>query len=157
MIETEFLYRRGAPADSKYVFKHALIREAAYDSLLKSTRHEYHQRIARVMVSEFSAEAEAQPEFVAMHFTEGGEAAAAVQWWQRAGRHAFSHATYMEAATDFTRGLDLLKSMPALPSATSRSSRWKSSWATRSYRFEVGLPPKPRERSLAQANCVDRR
>ena len=113
LIEAEFLYQRGTPPDSKYVFKHALIREAAYDSLLKSTRHQYHQRIARVMVSEFSAEAEAQPEFVAMHFTEGGEAAAAVQWWQRAGRRAFSHATYMEAATHFTRGLDLLKSMPA--------------------------------------------
>ena len=112
LVEAEFLYQRGTPPDSKYVFKHALIREAAYDSLLKSTRHQYHQRIARVMVSEFSAEAEAQPEFVAMHFTEGGEAAAAVQWWQRAGRRAFSHAAYMEAATHFTRGLDLLKSMP---------------------------------------------
>ena len=113
LTEAEFLYQRGTPPDSQYVFKHALIREAAYDSLLKSARHQYHLRIARAMVSEFSAEAEAQPEFVAMHFAEGGDAAAAVQWWQRAGRRAFSHATYMEAATHFTRGLDLLTSMPA--------------------------------------------
>ncbi len=113
LTDAEFLYQRGTPPDATYVFKHALIREAAYDSLLKSTRHQYHQRIARVMVSEFSAEAEAQPEFVAMHFTEGGDPVVAVQWWQRAGRRAFSHATYTEAATHFTRGLDLLTSMPA--------------------------------------------
>ena len=61
----------------------------------------------------FRAEAEAQPEYVAMHFTEGGEADAAVQWWQRAGRRAFSRAAYTEAATHFTKGLDLLTSMPA--------------------------------------------
>ena len=61
----------------------------------------------------FPAEAEAQPEYVAMHFTEGGEVGGAVQWWQRAGRRAFSHATYAEAATHFNEGLDLLTSMPA--------------------------------------------
>ena len=113
LTDAEFLYQRGTPPDARYIFKHALIREAAYGSLLKSTRHQCHQRIARVMVSEFAGEAEAQPEFVAMHFTEGGDVVAAVQWWQRAGRRAFSHATYTEAAAHFTRGLDLLKSMPA--------------------------------------------
>ena len=113
LTDAEFLYQRGTPPDARYIFKHALIREAAYGSLLKSTRHQCHQRIARVMVSEFAGEAEAQPEFVAMHFTEGGDVVAAVQWWQRAGRRAFSHATYTEAAAHFTRGLGLPKSMPA--------------------------------------------
>ena len=81
--------------------------------MLKSTRHEYHQRIAAVMVSDFPAEAEAQPEYVALHFTEGGEVTAAVQWWQRAGRRAFSHAAYAEAASHFTKALNRLTSMPA--------------------------------------------
>src|SRR4030095_2234888 len=75
--------------------------------------HEYHQRIAAAMVSEFPAEADAQPEYVALHFTEGGEVAAAVQWWQRAGRRAFSHAAYAEAASHFTKALNRLSSMPA--------------------------------------------
>ncbi len=112
LTDAEFLYARGTPPDTTYVFKHALIQEAAYHSLLKSARHQYHRRIAEVMVRHFPAEAEAQPEYVAMHFTEGGEAVAAVQWWQRAGRRAFSRAAYAEATAHFTKGLDMLTSMP---------------------------------------------
>ena len=112
LAETEFLYQRGMPPDATYVFKHALIQEAAYHSLLKSARHQYHRHIAEVMVRDFPGEAEAQPEYVAMHFGEGGEAAGAVQWWQRAGRRAFSRAAYAEAAAHFNKGLDLLASMP---------------------------------------------
>ena len=113
LTDAEFLYARGTPPDATYVFKHALIREAAYHSLLKSVRHQHHQRIAEVLVSDFPSEAEAQPEYVATHFTEGGQANTAVQWWQRAGRRAFSRAAYTEAAAHFTKGLDLIISMPA--------------------------------------------
>jgi class 3 adenylate cyclase/predicted ATPase len=112
LIDAEFLYQRGTPPDAVYVFKHALIQEAAYHSMLKSVRHQHHQRIAQAMVTHFSAEAAAQPEYVAMHFTEAGDVVTAVQWWQRAGRRAFTRATYTEAGAHFAKGLSLLTSMP---------------------------------------------
>src|SRR5207253_6761406 len=70
LVETEIVYQRGLPPQVTYVFKHALIRDAAYASLLKSTRQHYHQRIAQVLESQFSETTETQPELVAPHYTE---------------------------------------------------------------------------------------
>ena len=112
LVDSEFLYQRGAPPDATYIFKHALIQEAAYQSLLKSTRQQYHERIAQVMIDQFSSEAEARPEFVAMHYTEAGSLEAAVQWWQRAGQRAFQRASYAEAITHYMKGLGILQSLP---------------------------------------------
>jgi predicted ATPase len=112
LVEAEFLYQRGTPPDATYVFKHALIREAAYESLLRSARRQYHRRNALALVSQFAAESAAQPEYVAMQFTEAGELGEAVRWWQSAGRRAFSRAAYAEAAVHYTKGLALLTSTP---------------------------------------------
>jgi len=112
LVEAEFLYQRGTPPDATYVFKHALIREAAYESLLRSSRKQHHRRNALAMVSQFASESAAQPEYVAMQFTEAGELGDAVRWWQSAGRRAFSRAAYAEAAAHFTKGLALLTSTP---------------------------------------------
>jgi len=112
LVESEFLYQRGAPPEATYIFKHALIQEAAYQSLLKSTRQQYHERIARVMIDQFSGEAEARPEFVAMHYTEAGSLDAAVRWWQRAGQRAFQRASCTEAIAHYTKGLGVLGSLP---------------------------------------------
>src|SRR2546425_4030995 len=70
LVEAEIVYQRGLPPQSTYVFKHALIQDAAYQSLLKSTRQGYHQRIAQVLVEQFPETAETQPELLAQHFTE---------------------------------------------------------------------------------------
>src|SRR5262245_51646588 len=78
LVEADLLYRQGLPTHVIYTFKHALIQEAAYQSLLKRTRQEYHQRIAQVLVERFPETAEAQPELVAHHFTEAGLGATAV-------------------------------------------------------------------------------
>ena len=72
LVEAEFLYQRGVPPQATYVFKHALIQDAAYQSLLRSTRQQYHQRIAEVLTSQFPATGETQPEVVAHHYTEAG-------------------------------------------------------------------------------------
>jgi class 3 adenylate cyclase/predicted ATPase len=112
LVECEFLYQRGATPEAIYIFKHALIQEAAYQSLLKSTRQQYHQRIARMMLDQLSSEAEARPEFVARHYTEAGSLEAAVQWWQRAGQRAFQRACYAEAIAHYTKGLGVLESLP---------------------------------------------
>src|SRR5262245_2568534 len=72
LVEAELVYRRGLPPRSRYIFKHALIQDAAYQSLLKSTRQQYHQRIAEVMAAQFPETAETQPELLAHHYTEAG-------------------------------------------------------------------------------------
>src|SRR5260370_23022920 len=65
LVEAEFLYQQGLPPQARYVFKHALIQEAAYQSLLRSTRHQYHQRIAQVVEARFPEICAMQPEFLA--------------------------------------------------------------------------------------------
>ena len=94
-----------------YSFKHALIQEAAYQSLLKSRRQQYHERIARVIVDHFAGDAEAHPEVVALHHTQAGDIDAAVGWWQKAGQHAFRRASYAEAIAHYSNGLRALESL----------------------------------------------
>ena len=88
LVEAEFLYQQGLPPQATYLFKHALIQEAAYQSLLKSTRQQYHQRVAQVLEAQFPDTAETQPELLAHHYAEAGLRAQAVLHWQRAGQHA---------------------------------------------------------------------
>src|SRR4029450_7994675 len=79
----ELLYQRGRPPKARYVFKHALIRDAAYASLLKSTRQKLHQRTAQVLEAQFPEVVATQPELLAHHLTEAGHPAQAVGYWQR--------------------------------------------------------------------------
>src|SRR6266480_2488856 len=72
LVEAEIVYQRGVPPQATYTFKHALIQDAAYESLLKSTRQQYHQRIAQVLEAQFPETVEAQPELLAHHYTEAG-------------------------------------------------------------------------------------
>src|SRR4030095_8860551 len=88
LVEAEFLYQQGIPPQATYRFKHALIQEAAYQSLLRRTRQHYHQRIAQVVETRFPETAETQPELVAHHYTEAGLNAQDIRYWQRAGPHA---------------------------------------------------------------------
>ena len=72
LVEAEFLYQQGLPPQATYLFKHALIQDAAYQSLLRSTRQQYHQRIAQVLEARFPEICETQPELLAHHYTEAG-------------------------------------------------------------------------------------
>ena len=85
LVEAEFLYQRGLPPQATYLFKHALIQDAAYQSLLRSTRQQYHQRIAQVLEARFPEICETQPELLAHHYTEAGLIAQAMPYWQQAG------------------------------------------------------------------------
>ena len=91
LVEAEFLYQRGLPPQATYLFKHALIQDAAYQSLLRSTRQQHHQRIAQVLEARFPEICEMQPELLAHHYTEAGLIAQAIPYWQRAGEHAVEH------------------------------------------------------------------
>jgi predicted ATPase len=86
LVEAELMYQRGTPPRATYVFKHALIQEAAYQSLLRSTRQQFHQRIAQVLEARFPTTVEAQPELVAQHYTEAGLTEQAVRYWRGGSR-----------------------------------------------------------------------
>jgi len=118
LVAAELLYQRGRPPRARYVFKHALIQDAAYTSLLKSTRQHVHQQIAQVLERQFPALVETQPELVAQHYTAAGYHAQAVRYWQWAGQHASDRSAYLEAISHVTTGIELLKSLPETPERT---------------------------------------
>jgi predicted ATPase len=112
LVDAELVYQRGLPPHSRYVFKHALIQDAAYQSLLKSTRQQYHQRIAQVLGTRFPEIAETQPELVAHHYTEAGLGAQALGYWQQAGQQAIERSANLEAISHLTKGLEVLQTLP---------------------------------------------
>jgi predicted ATPase len=118
LVEAEIVYQRGVPPQAMYTFKHALIQDAAYQSLLRSTRQQYHQRIAQVLVSQFPETTETQPELLAQHYTEAGLNTQAIPYWQRAGQRAIARSAYVEAMAHLTTGLDVLRTLPETPERT---------------------------------------
>jgi hypothetical protein len=118
LVEAELLYQRGVPPQATYLFKHALIQEAAYQSLLKSTRQQCHQRFAQVLETRFPATVEAQPELVAQHYTAAGCHEQAVPYWQRAGEHASDRSAHLEAISHCTTSIELLTTLPETPAHT---------------------------------------
>jgi predicted ATPase/class 3 adenylate cyclase len=112
LIDAELLYLRGVPPQATYIFKHALIQEAAYLSLLKSIRQQYHRRIAEVLETRFGDIAASQPELLANHFTDAGLIGRAMGYWQRAGQRAIDRSAHVEAISHLTRGLAALEALP---------------------------------------------
>jgi TOMM system kinase/cyclase fusion protein len=120
LVEAEIVYQRGLPPQATYVFKHALIQDAAYQSLLKSTRQQYHRQIAQVLEARFPETAEAQPELLAHHCTEAGLIAQAVGYWHQAGQSAIQRSAHVEAISHLRTGLKLLQTLPETPERTRR-------------------------------------
>jgi len=112
LVVDELLYQRGRPPRSRYLFKHALIQDAAYQSLLKRTRQQYHQRVAKLLEDRFPEVASTQPELVAHHYTEANCPAQAIAYWHRAGMAAASKSANVEAIDQFRRGLALVEALP---------------------------------------------
>ncbi len=112
LVEAEFLHQRGVPPQAMYIFKHALIQEAAYQSMLISRRQQLHQRVAEILSRRFLETAETQPELVAHHYTEAGLADQAIHYWQRAGRRAVERSANLEGIAHFTKGLNVLATLP---------------------------------------------
>ncbi|MFQ5792214.1 MAG: adenylate/guanylate cyclase domain-containing protein, partial [Acidobacteriota bacterium] len=88
LVEAELIYRRSVAPEISFEFKHALVQDTAYQSLLKKTRQRHHARIARVLEEEFPETAESEPELLARHYTEAGLAEPAIDHWHEAGRRA---------------------------------------------------------------------
>jgi predicted ATPase len=112
LVGAELLYQRGRPPRAKYMFKHALIQDAAYASLLKRTRQQYHQQIAQMLEAEFPETVEAEPELVAHHYTEAGLNEQAVGYWLQAGKRAAQRSAHAEAINHLNRGIEVLMTLP---------------------------------------------
>jgi len=112
LVTSEFLYQRGVLPESSYIFKHALIQDAAYNSLLISRRQQYHQQVAQVLEERFPETAESEPELLAHHFTEAGMLQEAVDYWERAGQRAIHHSASPEAVNHLTNGLAMVETFP---------------------------------------------
>ena len=120
LVEAEIVYQRGLPPHATYFFKHALIQDAAYASLLKSTRQQYHQRIAQVLEAQFPETVAHQPELLAHHCTEAGLIAQAVGYWHQAGQSAIQRSAHVEAIGHLRQGLALLETLPETPQRLQR-------------------------------------
>jgi predicted ATPase len=103
------------PPQATYVFKHALIQDAAYASLLKSTRQHSHQRIAQVLETQFPATVEGEPELLAHHYTEAALSEKAVPYWHHAGQRASERSAHVEAISHLRTGLALLQTLLETP------------------------------------------
>jgi predicted ATPase len=121
LVEAEFLYQQGLPPQATYTFKHALIQDVAYQSLLRSTRQQYHQRIAQALEIQFPETVATQPELVAQHYTAAGCAEQALPYWQRAGQQASDRSANLEAISHCTTGLELLQTLPETPEHTQQA------------------------------------
>jgi predicted ATPase len=115
LVEAELVYQRGLLPQATYTFKHALVVDAAYHSLLKSTRQQYHQRIAQVLEVKLPESAETRPELIAYHCTEAGLIEQAIDYWHKAGQRASERSAHVEAIAHFRQGLELLQTSLVIP------------------------------------------
>jgi predicted ATPase len=120
LVAAELLYQRGRPPRATYIFKHALIQDAAYASLLRSTRRHIHQQVAQLLESDFPDVVNAQPELVASHYTAGDGFQEAVAYWSRAGKQAAQGSANVEAIHHLQTGLEVLTSLPDTPERASQ-------------------------------------
>jgi predicted ATPase len=112
LTDSGLLFQRGTGLGATFLFKHALVRDAAYSTLLRNRRRELHARIAAALEASFSGLIESRPELVAQHLTQAGEALRAMRFWQLAGERATRLSSYVEANHHFSRALDLLRTLP---------------------------------------------
>jgi predicted ATPase/class 3 adenylate cyclase len=112
LVGNELLYQRGVGSDATYRFKHALIQDAAYQSLLKGTRQQFHQQVARAVETHFPEIAEQQPELLAHHYTEAGISEQAISYWQKAGEKAILRSANLEAIIYLRKGMELFATLP---------------------------------------------
>src|SRR5262245_40891053 len=112
LAAAELIYGRGEPPNSTYMFKHALVQDAAYSSLLRGNRQQLHGRIAEVLEHQFTDTAETQPELIAHHLVQAGNIRPAIDYLGKAGKRAIERSANAEAIVHLQRGLELLQSLP---------------------------------------------
>ena len=113
LVEAELVYPVDDAVEDTYEFKHALVQDAAYQSLLRSTRRQYHDQIAKTLETGSGNPAEARPEILAYHYTEALKTEKAIHYWLEAGKRAAETSSHLEATAHLEKGLQLVRSLPA--------------------------------------------
>jgi predicted ATPase/class 3 adenylate cyclase len=115
LSEARLVFRRGTPPDAIYTFKHALVQDAAYSTLLRGDRQELHAHVAEALEERFPEWIARQPELLAHHFAEARQTERAIGYWLKAGERAASRSANLEAVRQLTRGLEMLQTLPESP------------------------------------------
>jgi predicted ATPase len=115
LIQAGLLFRRGVPPDAMYLFKHALVQDAAYGTLLREPRRALHARVAQTLESQFAEMAESQPELLARHCTEAGQIEKAAGLWGKAGQRSLERSALLEAIEQLKRAIDQIATLPGTP------------------------------------------
>jgi len=129
LVASELVFHRGAPPDSVYVFKHALVQDAAHGSLLRSSRQQLHARIAEALETLSPETVDSQPELFAQHYAEAGLIEKSVAYWRKAGRRSIARSAMPEAATQLEEALNQLAFLPDTPERQRQELEFCSSLA----------------------------
>lgn len=108
LTASELVFRRGSPPEAVYIFKHALVQDAAYDSLLKTKRQTVHAQIAEAISQRFPSKLETEPELLAHHYTEAGMTRNAILYWEKAGNLAQQRFALQESVSSYRQAISLL-------------------------------------------------
>ena len=144
LIEAGLLFRQGVPPHATYLFKHALVQDAAYGTLLREPRRALHARIAETLESQFAEIAESQPELLARHCTEAGLIEKAAGLWGKAGQRSLARSALVEAAEQLTRALDQIATLPSTPALRREQIKLQVALITPSCMSKAMLRPKPK-------------
>src|SRR5262249_36553053 len=130
LIDAGLLFRQGVAPHATYLFKHALVQDAAYGTLLREPRRALHARIADVLESEFADIAESQPELLARHCTEAGRTEKAAMLWGKAGQRSLERSALAEALEQFARALAQIATVPSTPALRRQEIKVQAGLAT---------------------------
>ena len=156
LVEAELLYQRGRPPRARYMFKHALIQDAAYQSLVRRTRQQYHRQVAELLESNFADTVESSPELVAHHYSEAGAAGPAVTYWLRAGENATRRSANLEAIGHLTAGLAQLAQLPEAPERAKQEFALQRLLGQASFAAKAMLLLRQPARSAGRGSCAPR-
>ena len=132
LIAAGLLFRQGVPPHATYLFKHALVQDAAYGTLLREPRRALHARIAETLEGQFAEIAESQPELLARHCTEAGLIEKAAGLWGTAGQRSLARSALLEGAEQLKRALDQIATLPATPALRREEIKLRSRFRERS-------------------------
>jgi predicted ATPase len=153
LIDAGLLFRRGVPPDANYTFKHALVQDTAYSTLLREHRRALHAKIAQALETQFADTSERQPELLARHFTDAGLIEKAAGFWGKAGQRSLEQSALAEAVEQLNRALSQIATLPATP--TLRRERIKLQLAVSNALMHVRGYAAPETRvSLDQASSL---
>jgi predicted ATPase/class 3 adenylate cyclase len=141
LLQSGLLSRQGAPPHATYLFKHALVQDAAYGTLLREPRRALHSRIAEVLEGQFPDIAESQPELLARHCTEAGLIEKAAGLWGRAGQRSLARSAPVEAAEQLSRALGQSATLPATPTRRREEIKIQVALINALYHIKGGAAP----------------